>query len=70
MNLTDTEIAALVISIKTALLSLLCVLPVGVGIGWLLAKASFRGKSFAQYPCDAASGTTPRRERLSAADAV
>ncbi|MDE0298286.1 MAG: molybdate ABC transporter permease subunit [Candidatus Poribacteria bacterium] len=45
MNLTDTEVAALVISIKTALLSLLCILPVGVGIGWLLAKVSFRGKS-------------------------
>ena len=45
MNLTGTEVAALVISIKTALLSLLCILPVGVGIGWLLAKVSFRGKS-------------------------
>ena len=45
MNLTGTEVAALAISIKTALLSLLCILPVGVGIGWLLAKVSFRGKS-------------------------
>jgi molybdate transport system permease protein len=45
MNLTDTEVAALVISVKTALCSLLCILPAGVGVGWLLAKAAFRGKS-------------------------
>lgn len=45
MNLTDTEVAALVISVKTALFSLLCILPMGVGIGWLLAKTAFRGKS-------------------------
>jgi hypothetical protein len=45
MNLTDTEVAALVISVKTALFSLLCILPVGVGVGWLLTKVAFRGKS-------------------------
>jgi hypothetical protein len=45
MNLTDTEVAALVISVKTAVFSLLCILPVGIGIGWLLAKVAFRGKS-------------------------
>ena len=39
------EVAALVISVKTALFSLLCILPVGVGVGWLLAKTAFRGKS-------------------------
>ncbi len=45
MTLTDPEVAALVLSLKTALFSLICILPPGIGIGWLLAKASFRGKS-------------------------
>ena len=45
MNITDIEVAALVLSLKAALLSLLCILPMGVGVGWLLARASFRGKS-------------------------
>ena len=45
MNLTDAEVAALVLSIKSALCSLLCILPPGIGVGWLLAKTSFRGKS-------------------------
>ena len=49
MNITDIEVAALVLSIKAALFSLLCILPIGVGVGWLLAKAFFRGKSLLHY---------------------
>ena len=46
MSLTDAEIAALILSIKSALFSLILILPPGLLIGWVLAKSSFRGKSF------------------------
>ena len=46
MSLTDSEIAALILSIKSALFSLILILPPGLLIGWVLAKSSFRGKSF------------------------
>jgi len=46
MSLTDSEIAALILSIRSALFSLILILPPGLLIGWVLAKSSFRGKSF------------------------
>ena len=46
MMLTQAEVAALILSIKAALLSLIFILPLGLLFGWVLAKSSFRGKSF------------------------
>ena len=43
--LTAAEVSALVLSIKAASLSLLFILPLGLLIGWILAKFSFPGKS-------------------------
>ena len=43
--LTAAEVSALVLSIKAASLSLLFILPLGLLIGWILAKLSFPGKS-------------------------
>ena len=43
--LTTAEVDALVLSLKTASLSLMFILPPGLLIGWVLAKGSFPGKS-------------------------
>lgn len=42
---TRAEVAALILSIKVAFLSLIFILPSGLFVSWLLAKNSFRGKS-------------------------
>ena len=42
---TTAEIAAVILSVKGAVLSLIFILPPGLFFGWLLAKTSFRGKS-------------------------
>ena len=41
MRITPAEITALILSIKTALLSLAVMFPPGLLIGWLLAKRAF-----------------------------
>ena len=46
MRITPAEITALILSIKTALLSLAVMFPPGLLIGWLLAKRAFPGKAF------------------------
>ena len=46
MRITPAEVAALVLSIKVALLSLVFTFPIGLFVGWLLAKRTFLGKSF------------------------
>ncbi|MCG9127111.1 molybdate ABC transporter permease subunit [Candidatus Poribacteria bacterium] len=45
MRITPVEIAALTLSVKVALLSLIIMLPPGLLLGWLLAKRDFIGKS-------------------------
>ena len=45
MRITPAEVAALALSIKVALLSLLIMFPPGLWIGWLLAKRTFPGKT-------------------------
>ncbi len=45
MRITPAEVAALSLSIKVALLSLVIMFPPGLLIGWLLAKRTFRGKT-------------------------
>ncbi len=46
MRITPAEITALILSIKTALLSLIVMFPPGLFVGWLLVKRSFPGKAF------------------------
>ncbi len=46
MRITPTEVSALVLSIKVALLSLVVMFPPGLFVGWLLAKREFPGKIF------------------------
>ena len=46
MRITAAEIAALSLSIKVALLSLVVTFPLGLLVGWLLAKHTFPGKAF------------------------
>ena len=46
MRITPAEVAALYLSIKVALLSLVMMFPVGLLVGWLLAKRTFPGKAF------------------------
>ena len=46
MRITAAEIAALSLSIKVALLSLVVMFPPGLLVGWLLAKRTFPGKAF------------------------
>ena len=45
MRITPAEVAALSLSIKVALLSLVITFPLGLLVGWLLAKRSFPGKA-------------------------
>ena len=45
MRITAAEVAALSLSIKVALLSLVITFPLGLLVGWLLAKRSFPGKA-------------------------
>ena len=45
MRITPAEIAALSLSIKVALLSLIFTFPLGLFVGWLLAKRTFPGKA-------------------------
>ena len=45
MRITAAEVAALSLSIKVALLSLVITFPLGLLVGWLLAKRSFPGKT-------------------------
>ncbi|WP_261818207.1 molybdate ABC transporter permease subunit [Vibrio gallicus] len=45
MVLTDYELAALLLSLKIALIASVCLLPIGIGLGWLLARKEFYGKS-------------------------
>ena len=42
----SSEVAVLILSLKAAVFSLLLILPPGLWVGWILAKSSFRGKSF------------------------
>ena len=44
MRITPAEVAALSLSIKVALLSLVIMFPSGLLVGWLLAKRTFPGK--------------------------
>ena len=46
MRITPAEVAALSLSIKVALLSLVMMFPPGLLVGWLLAKRTFPGKAF------------------------
>lgn len=46
MRITPAEIAALFLSIKVALFSLVIMFPPGLLVGWLLAKRTFPGKAF------------------------
>lgn len=46
MRITPAEVAALALSIRVALLSLVFTFPIGLFVGWLLAKRTFLGKSF------------------------
>ena len=46
MRITAAEVAALSLSIKVALLSLIFMFPLGLFVGWLLAKRTFPGKAF------------------------
>ena len=46
MRITPAEVAALSLSLKVALISLVIMFPPGLLIGWLLAKRTFRGKAF------------------------
>ncbi|MCY3739771.1 MAG: molybdate ABC transporter permease subunit [Candidatus Poribacteria bacterium] len=46
MRITAAEVAALSLSIKVALISLIVTFPLGLLVGWLLAKRTFPGKAF------------------------
>ena len=46
MRITAAEVAALSLSIKVALFSLVVTFPFGLLVGWLLAKRTFPGKAF------------------------
>lgn len=45
LTFTKTEVAALILSVKVAIFSLVFIFPPGLFVSWLLAKYSFRGKS-------------------------
>jgi molybdate transport system permease protein len=45
MNLTPFELDAIRLSLKVALIALLWLIPIGIGLGWLLARKQFFGKS-------------------------
>ena len=45
MRITPAEVAALSLSIKVALISLVIIFPPGLWVGWLLAKRTFAGKT-------------------------
>ena len=42
--LTPLEIEALLLSLKVAFVSVVCALPLGLAVAWLLARKSFPGK--------------------------
>ena len=44
MNLTPLESEALILSLRVAFWAMLCSLPVGVAVAWLLARRDFPGK--------------------------
>ena len=46
MRITAAEVTALILSLKTAILSLVVMFPPGLFVGWLLAKRVFPGKTF------------------------
>ena len=46
MRITPAEVTALILSIKTSILSLVVMFPPGLFVGWLLVKRSFPGKAF------------------------
>ena len=46
MRITAAEITALILSLKTAILSLVVMFPPGLFVGWLLVKRVFPGKAF------------------------
>ena len=45
MGITQTEVSALILSLKVSLLSLIIMFPPGLLVGWLLTKRRFPGKS-------------------------
>ena len=45
MLLTDYEIAALTLSLKVAVSAVVCSLPLGILVAWILARCQFAGKS-------------------------
>ncbi len=44
LGLTPAETIALGLSLKVAIVAVLCSLPFGIGIAWVLARVDFRGK--------------------------
>ena len=44
--LSEYEYQALILSLKVAFYTVLWLLPIGIGLGWLLAKKQFFGKSW------------------------
>lgn len=45
MTFSDEEWMAIALSLKVSSVATLCLIPVGVGLAWLLARHEFRGKS-------------------------
>jgi molybdate transport system permease protein len=45
MTLTQFELDAIALSLKVAFIALLWLIPIGIGLGWLLARKQFFGKS-------------------------
>ena len=45
MTLTQFELDAIALSLKVAFFALLWLIPMGIGLGWLLARKQFFGKS-------------------------
>ena len=41
----ELELEALALSVRVATLAVVCSLPAGIGMGWLLARVEFPGKS-------------------------
>src|SRR5215469_13831312 len=45
MSLTPSELAAIELSLRVGIASMLCSLPFGLGAAWLLARCRFPGKT-------------------------
>ncbi len=50
LGLTPAELTALGLSLKVSLAAVICSLPLGIAVAWLLARVEFPGQDRARLP--------------------